>query len=118
MGVNFVYQKLQAFDYEMSFGWIWPAGKRSIVVEGRDIILDQSIIGDAIEPRSRVIIALKDSSGNGGNIIITKKVERIYAFLYAEGSIYSGEKATTSDPIIPYVASGAWNIPAQQIYIK
>ena len=44
VGVNFIYQKGPAFDYDTSFGWIWPAGKRSIVIEGRDIILNQNTI--------------------------------------------------------------------------
>lgn len=116
--VNFIYQKWQAYDYDTSFGWIWPAGKRSIVVEGRDIILNQNTIGDPSVTQPRAIIALKDTNGNGGNVIITKNVNRIYSFIYAEGSVYSGEKPNTTDPITSYISSGAWNIPAQQIYIK
>ena len=53
------------------------------------MILNQSVIGDATETRPRSLIVLKDKDGNGGNIIITKDVQRIYAFLYAEGSLYS-----------------------------
>ncbi len=117
-GTNFIYQKGQSFDYDTSFGWIWPTGKRSIIIEGRDIILNQSLIGDPTDTHPRAIIALKDANGNGGNIIITKNVNQIYAFIYAEGSIYSWEKTVTTDPITSYIASGAWNIPAQQIYIK
>jgi hypothetical protein len=77
-----------------------------------------SEIRDYGDYRPKALIALKDANGNGGNVIITNAVERIYAFIYAEGSIYSGEKATTTDPIVPYILSGAWNIPAQQLYIK
>lgn len=61
-------------------------------------------------------MAFKDHDGNGGNIIISDKVKQIYAFLYAEGSIFSGEKV--AGVINPYVASGALNIPARQLYIK
>lgn len=84
VGINFIYQKSLAFDYDTGFGWIWPSGKRSIIIEGRDIILNQATIGDSTEVQPRVMIALKDANGNGGNIIITKNVERIYTFLYAE----------------------------------
>ncbi len=118
IGINFIYQKGLSYDYDTSFGWIWPAGERSIVVEGRDIILNQVTIGDSSTTQPRALIALKDAAGNGGNIIITKNVSRIYSFLYAEGSIYSGEKPNTTDPITSYISSGAWNIPAQQLYIK
>ncbi len=117
-GLEFIYQKQNNFDYDTSFGWTWPAGKRTIIVEGRDIVLNQVNIGDGTTTRPRALIALKDSNGNGGNIIITKTVERIYTFLYAEGSIYSGEKADSVSPIVPYILSWAFNIPAQQIYIK
>ena len=46
-------------------------------------------IGDPNVPSTRSIIALKDKNGSGGNIIINNEVKRIYAFLYAEGSIFS-----------------------------
>ena len=118
VGIDFIYQKSNAFDYDTSFGWIWPTGKRSIIIEWRDVILNQSVIGDATETRPRSLIVLKDKDGNGGNIIITKDVQRVYAFLYAEGSLYSWEKASTTDPIVPYIQSGVWNIPAEQLYIK
>ncbi len=36
------------------------------------------------------LISLKDPvTGNGGNIVISDQVKRIYAYLYAEGSIFS-----------------------------
>ncbi len=116
-GIDFIYQKQNGFDYDTSFGWTWPIGKRSIIIEWRDIVLNQTNIGDATTTTPRALIALKDANGNGGNIIITKDVERIYAFLYAEWSIYSGEKPSTSDPITPYMQSWAFNIPSQQLYI-
>lgn len=116
-GLKFIYQKSAWFDYDMTYG-IWPTGKRSIIIEGKDVVLNQTTIGDSTSTEPRAIIALKDANGNGGNIIITKKVERIYVFLYAEWSIYSWEKAVTTDPIFSYIQSGAWNIPAQQLYIK
>ena len=33
VGIDFIYQKSNAFDYDTSFGWIWPTGKRSIIIE-------------------------------------------------------------------------------------
>ena len=104
-------------DYDTSVGgWAWPSLKDSIIVVGSDIILGQGVIGSDTKP-NRAMIALKDAAGNGGNIIINSNVKRIYSFLYAEGSLYSGEKPT-SNPIYSYVSSGAWNIPANQLYVK
>ncbi|GAB0174789.1 MAG: hypothetical protein HHAS10_06680 [Candidatus Altimarinota bacterium] len=103
-------------DYDTSVGgWTWPAGKKSIIVMGNDVILGQTQIGLDTDS-NHAIIALKDSNGSGGNIIIKDLVGRIYSFLYAEGSIYSGEKVGSQ--IIPYVGSGVWNIPGNQLYIK
>ena len=117
-GVNFIYQKSPSFDYDTTFAWVWPANERSIIIEWRDVVLNQIEIGDASTTAPRAIIALKDANGNGGNIIITDNVRRIYAFLYAEWSIYSGTKPTTWSPITSYIQSGAWNIPAKQLYVK
>ncbi len=103
-------------DYDTSTPWwTWPAAKRSIIITGADIILDQAQIGIDTSAE-RALIALKDVNGNGGNIIITQNVERIYWFLYAEGVIYSGEKS--AGVIVPYVGSWVWNIPASQLYIR
>lgn len=104
-------------DYDTSIpGWVWQWEKRSIIVVGADVILGQDTIGYDTDP-DRAIIALKDATGKGGNIIIQSNVKRIYSFLYAEGSLYSGEKPPSS-PIYSYVSSGAWNIPAKQLYVK
>ena len=108
----------KASDYVFDAGNpIWPIGKRTIVVIGHDIILDTSnVIGLTTDGTSKALIALKDFNGNWWNIIITDKVKQIQAFLYAEGSLYSWEK--NAGVIDPYVASGALNIPANQLYIK
>ena len=103
-------------DYDTSGGgWTWPAGKKSIIVIGSDVILGQTQIGLDTDA-NRAIIALKDNNGSGGNIIIKDIVWRIYGFLYAEGSIYSWEKV--SDEIIPYIGTWVWNIPGNQLYLK
>lgn len=83
-GLKFIYQQSPIYDYDTNFGWIWPTGKRSIIIEGKDIVLSQATIGDSTATEPRAIIALKDINGNGGNIVITRDVKRIYAFLYAE----------------------------------
>ena len=65
------------------------------------------------------LIALKDPvTGNGGNIVISDRVKRIYAYMYAEESVFSGEKATSASPIIKYSNNGIWNIPQNQLYIR
>lgn len=116
-GIEFVYKKNPSFDHSTFFD-PWPINARSIIIEWKDIIIDSVEVGDPLSTRPKALIALKDANGSGWNIVITKNVERIYAFLYAEGSIYSGEKTTTTDPIVSYISSWAWNIPAQQLYIK
>lgn len=105
-------------DIIFDFNRAWPANKRSLIVIGHDIILDQEDINPNPESfPTRALIALKDYSGSGGNIIVTDKVKRIYAFIYAEGSLFSGEKSATW-AIVPYVNSGSWNIPTNQLYLK
>lgn len=103
-------------DYDTSVGgWTWPAGKKSIIVMGNDVILGQTQIWLDTDS-NHAIIALKDSNWSWGNIIIKDLVGRIYSFLYAEWSIYSWEKVGSQ--IIPYVGSWVWNIPGNQLYIK
>jgi hypothetical protein len=96
---------------------IWPVNKRTIVVVGHDVVLDTTNnIGQRADGKTTALIVLKDHDGNGGNIIISDKVKQIYAFIYAEWSMISGEKSAGA--ITPYVLSGALNIPARQLYIK
>jgi hypothetical protein len=111
---NFLIQK--SADYSFPPGWVWPLGKRSIIVIGHDIILDQPEV-NAFQSQPVALIALQDDDGNGGNIIITDRVKRIYSLLYAEGSIFSGEKTGTGY-IDSYINSGVWNIPTNQLYLK
>jgi hypothetical protein len=44
-------------------------------------------------------------------------VKRIYAFVYAEWSIFSGEKTATW-MLDTYVSRWVWEIPTNQLYIK
>ena len=105
-------------DFIFDFNRSWPTTKRTIVTIGHDIVLDQEDINPNPESfPTRALIALKDYNGSGGNIVVTDKVKRIYAFIYAEGSLFSGEKSATG-AIVPYVNSGSWNIPTNQLFIK
>ena len=107
-------------DYVFDFAATWPTGKKTIAVIGHDIVLSPASTANYIgsdDGTPRALIALKDGNGNGGNIIISENVKRIYAFVFAEGSIFSGEKTATG-LVDPYVSRGAWNIPPNQLYIK
>lgn len=113
---NFMVDKTGDFIFD--FNRAWPTNKRTLVVIGHDIILDQEDINPNPESfATRSLIALKDYNGSGWNIIVTDKVKRIYAFIYAEGSLFSWEKDVAWS-IVPYVASGSWSIPMNQLYIK
>lgn len=95
------------------------AWKRSIIVKWWDIILNEPDINSiAWSNKNIALIAMKDDAGNGWNIVIWDKVKRIYAYMYAEGTVYSWEKANFSAPIIPYSNTWVWNIPKWQLYIR
>ncbi len=111
---NFLLQRGSDYDTSVPW-WTWPNAKKSIIIIGGDVILDQAQIG--LINTNRALIVLKDESGSWGNIIIREGVGRIYAFLYAEGSIYSGDKTATWF-IVPYVTRWVWNIPGNQLYIN
>lgn len=107
-------------DYVFDFAATWPTGKKTIAVIGHDIVLSPASTANYIgsdDGIPRALIALKDGNGNGGNIIISENVKRIYSFVFAEGSIFSGEKTATG-LVDSYVSRGAWNIPPNQLYLK
>lgn len=72
-------------DYLFDFSNDIPAGKRSVIVIGHDIIIDKTsgTLGSD-DGTVRSIIALKDANGSGGDIIISEKMKQIYALIYAE----------------------------------
>ena len=107
-------------DYRIDSGWTMPSGKKSIIVIGGDIVMDQvDVNSEQWINRTIGLISLKDPvTGNGGNIVISDQVKRIYAYLYAEGSIFSWEKTSSVAPIIKYSNFGIWNIPQNQLYIR
>lgn len=92
--LDFVILKNQDLRIELSS--LTPyitAGKRSIIVIGGDIVINEVDVNSlAWSNPTMGLIALKDASGNGGNIVISDNVKRIYAYLYAENSIFSGTK--------------------------
>ena len=112
---NFLLRSWSDYDTRGG-GWTWPNGKKSLIIIGWDVILDETYIGLDTQA-NRAIIALKNEAGSGWNIIITENVGRIYGFLYAEGSIYSATKTATG-LIDTYITKWVWNIPANQLYIK
>lgn len=114
-GFNFIVQK--SWDFVFDFGATWPVGKETIVVIWHDIVLDTENTIWLNDGVVRWLIALKDSDGNGGNIIISDRVQQIYALVFAEGSLFSGVKTATW-LIDPYVSYWAFNIPQNQLYIK
>jgi hypothetical protein len=48
------------------------------------VYINDTIPKDTAVKKPRAIIALKDASGNGGNIYISSNVKNIYASLIAE----------------------------------
>lgn len=97
---------------------------QTYIVEGHDIIIDTSFndfasgSSDIGDTKMKALIALKDKNGKGGDIVITKKASQIYAYLIAEGTVFSGEKTSTG--IIPYVkdANSVLSGPTHQLYIN
>lgn len=115
---SFLIEKNGDYIFDLS-NPIWPTNKRTIVVVGHDVILDTANdIGSTSPSTTKALIVLKDFQWNGGNVVVTDKVKRVYAAIYAEGSIFSWEKDAISGNIVPYVLSGALNIPQNQLYIK
>lgn len=116
---------LPSNDYVIHGGWSMPnsnPNKRSIIVIWWDIILDQTNISydgtNTWDMPPIALIALKDASGNGWNIVISDSVKRIYAYLYSEWSILSGTKPLSTGPIDRYTDYWVWNIPQSQLYIR
>lgn len=109
-------------DFRIEFNELIPyltAWKRSIIVIWWDIILNQTEINSTSwSAKNIALIAIKDELGNGWNIVIWDNVKRIYAYMYAEWTVYSWEKANASSPIVPYSQAWVWHIPKWQLYIR
>ena len=62
----------------------------SVIAIGADIYIDDSVVPQ-VDGHPRVMIALKNDAGKGGNIYVRGGVTRILSSLVAEGSLYSAE---------------------------
>ncbi len=70
---------------DLSVYTLAPVPKRTIIVKGGDIILNETTINAANWTDENIgFIALKNEFGSGGNIVVTDKVKQIYGYLYAE----------------------------------
>ncbi len=109
-------------DFRINFNNFLPyviAWKRSIVVIWWDIVIDEVDVNTTNwSDKNVALIALKDDAWNGGNIVIYDRVKRIYAYMYAEWTVYSWEKVDSTSPIVPYSDSWIWHIPKWQLYIR
>lgn len=65
----------------------------------------------------KAIIALKDENGKGGNVYITENVKKIYGYIVAEGSVFSGYKTTATDAV-SYIENGPFAAPTRQLYVN
>jgi hypothetical protein len=90
----------------------------SVIAIGADIYIDDSVVPQ-VDGHPRVMIALKNDAGKGGNIYIKGGVTRILSSLVAEGSLYSAEFAWTTPNIYNDDESlgGKSRIPNRQLYI-
>lgn len=107
------------FDASWNLPTFWGRKIRSIIVVWWDIIMDQpNINSDATNLTEPIwVIALKDEFWSGWNIIIWENVKRISAYMYAEWSIFSGEKTATGH-IMKYTDNWPFGVPQWQIYIR
>jgi hypothetical protein len=93
---------------------------RSIITVGADIYINTGVVQNLNVDTSRAIIALKNERWQGGDIYIKWDVKKIYATLFAEGTIYSGEEFI-SGQLSPYYVrktSLFTDIPRTQLYVK
>jgi hypothetical protein len=88
----------------------------SVIAIGADIYIDDSVML-ADDGHPRVMIALKNDTGVGGNIYIHGGVTQIYSSLIADGSLYSGEFSWVTPIIYNNNANNLFKIPNRQLYI-
>ncbi len=91
---------------------------QSIIVMGGDVYIDEDVL--PVDSAPRAIIALRDSSGNYGNIYINGNVKNIKSSLVAEGTVYSGylpspmsQLATLYNPTV----MSTMTLPGNQLYV-
>jgi hypothetical protein len=89
----------------------------SVIAIGADIYIDDSVALQN-DGKPRVLIALKNDAGVGGNIYISGLVPQIYSSLIAEGSLYSWDFSASTTPILYNDDAGnLFKIPNRQLYI-
>lgn len=106
-------------DFSFDPSWYLSSWKRTIIVRWWDVIMTGTgINADPVALTKPIwIIALKDDTWSGWNIIISENVKRISAYMYAEWSIFSWEKSATG-LIVKYTDWWPFNIPQWQLYIR
>jgi hypothetical protein len=88
-GVVYLYEATsggQRLSLQDTSGVYTVSGKRTIVTKGLNVFIRSNIAYDT-EGGNLAIIALKDDSGQGGNIYIDPSVTNISGFLYADGAL-------------------------------
>lgn len=103
----------------------------TIIVKGGNVIIDMDINNTDHNKNSenpekmKGIIVLRDENGKGGDVYITKNVNQIYAYVFAEGSVFSGEKNTDGTYrkyIVPEnpmdIGLPTAGLPMRQLYIN
>lgn len=87
---------------------------RSLTIVWGDLVIDNDIEKDINVNAPRVIIVLKDESGNWGNVYIKNTVKNIYTSIIAEGSLYSWDSAGN---IYNDTPSKLISLPNNQLYV-
>lgn len=133
LGSSIIFVNTGAVTKHVSYGSgniTWDAGQpgfetvatpiRSLIVIGGDIFIDEAIL-PATEWSSRVLIALKNEAGVGGNVYLKGGVTKIKASIIAEWSVLSGyfpSASSTGANLYNTTASGLFALPWAQLYIK
>jgi hypothetical protein len=94
---------------------------RSLIAIGTDIYIDTDVLTPPTLSQVRAIIALKNDAWQGWHIWIRGDVKKIEWFLFAEGTIWSGEDAWSGLGLTPYYVrkeSLFLDMPPNQLYIK
>ncbi len=105
-------------DWTANSEWWNQNDTRTYIVEGGDVVIEWSILGNDLFPRA--IIALKNSSWSWGNIYVrgdlsSNSPDIIQSSLVAEGSIFSGRKNLWVP--IYYIEQSLLKIPINQLYV-
>jgi hypothetical protein len=94
------------------------SSQQALVVQGANIYIDEDVLQDAGEPR--VLVALRNDLGHGGNIIIAPTIKNIKISLVTEGSLLSGIMKTDNTLYLYNDTKQklAFGLPKTQLSIK